>query len=143
MPGVKGRSGGKRQGAGRIAFCPTDAQRKLVKSVAGFGLRAEDIAQLIYDKKGKPISVDTLARYFLTELSQGRLQSNIAVANTLYEKAIKGDNTCMIFWLRTRAGWKDEPQRIEHSGPGGEPIRTAQVNMAQFKKAIQDVSQSY
>ena len=63
MPGVKGRSGGKRIGAGRIAFCPTDVQRKLVQSVAGFGLRAEDIAQLVYDKKGKPISVDTLARY--------------------------------------------------------------------------------
>lgn len=143
MPGVKGRSGGKRIGAGRTAFSPTDENRHLVKSLAGLGLRAEDIAQLVNNKQGKPISYDTLARYFSTELTQGRLQSNIAVAKTLYDKAMKGDNTCMIFWLRTRAGWKDEPQRIEHSGPDGQPIRTAQVNIAQFKKAIQDVSQSY
>jgi hypothetical protein len=143
MPGVKGRSGGKRMGAGRIGFCPTDENKHLVKFLAGLGLRAEDIAQLVNNKQGKPISCDTLARYFSAELAKGRLESNIAVAKTLYEKAMKGDNTCMIFWLRTRAGWKDEPQRIEHSGPNGLPISTAQVNIAQFKKAVLDVTKSY
>ena len=32
----------------------------------------------------------------------------------------------MIFWLKTRAGWK-EKQVVEHSGIDGEPIKTAAI----------------
>jgi hypothetical protein len=41
MPGVKGRSGGKRMGAGRIGFCPTDENKHLVKFLAGLGLQSQ------------------------------------------------------------------------------------------------------
>ena len=46
--------------------------------------------------------------------------ANAMVASSLYMKAIKGNVVARIFWLKTRAGWK-EPERIQvqHSGAIG------------------------
>lgn len=143
MAGIKGRSGGKREGAGRSAFKPTEDQREQVKQLTAFGLRQEDILLFIKGAAGKPITVATLAKHFPDELSRGKLVANVSIAKTLYKKALAGDNTCMIFWLRTQAGWKDAPQRVEHSGPEGLPIATTAVSMEAFKKAVHDVKGEY
>lgn len=143
MAGIKGRSGGKREGAGRSAFKPTEEQRELVRQLTAFGLRVEDMVLFIKGTNGKSITANTLTKHFRDELSKGKLRANVAIAQTLFKKAKSGDNTCMIFWLRTQAGWKDAPQRFEHSGPEGLPIATTAVSMEEFRKAVRDVKDDY
>ncbi|CAH0447589.1 hypothetical protein LMG10661_03656 [Ralstonia syzygii subsp. syzygii] len=121
MPGVKGKSGGKREGAGRSAFKPTEEQRDLVMQLAAFGLRHSDICLFIRDAKGKPISEPTMRKNFAVELDTGKLKANVKVAQTLYKKALSGDTTSMIFWLKAQAGWKDV-QRVELTGADGAPV---------------------
>jgi AcrR family transcriptional regulator len=65
------------------------------------------------------ISVQTLSRHYKDELEEARAKGVAKVAATLYSKAIAGDTSAMIFFLRTqgvRAGWiekqDDKPNTV-------------------------------
>ncbi len=49
---------------------------------------------------------------------------NFRIAGTLAQKALAGDNTCMIFWLKTRARWSErvDVARVELTGKDGAPL---------------------
>jgi hypothetical protein len=55
------------------------------------------------------ISPKTLRKHYREELDTGATKANVKVAESLYRKAT-GDGpqsvTAAIFWLKTRAGWK-------------------------------------
>jgi hypothetical protein len=138
MAGVKGKSGGKREGAGRSTFKPTASQIELVHQLAAFGLRYADICLFVKDKFGNPISEPTLRKNFSDEVGTGKLKANVKVAQTLYKKAIAGDTTCMIFWLKTQAGWKDS-QRVELTGPAGGPVQSVRMTADEFKDVAKTV----
>lgn len=60
-------------------------------------------------------------------LKAGRDEADCKVVQSLYEKALKGDTTAMIFWLknRQRFSWRDKvEQSIEHSGEVKQITRT-------------------
>lgn len=59
---------------------------------------------------------------FSRSVKDGRHSADSAVANSLYDKAISGDTTACIFWLKNRrsAQWRD---RHEHTGADGGPIK--------------------
>ena len=102
----------------RPAFEPTDEQRKQVEAMAGFGIPQVDIAKVI------GISKPTLEKYFREELDVGSVKATAKVAQSLFKKATSDGSqsvTAAIFWLKTRAGWK-ETQAVEHSGPNGSPL---------------------
>jgi transposase len=103
------------EGPGRPPHQPTEHSRVQVKTLAAVGIRHEDIAS----KLG--ISADTLTKYYRQELDDGRIDANAQVGKSLYEQAKNGNITAMIFWLKTRAGWK-ETQVQEHTGPDGTPL---------------------
>jgi hypothetical protein len=126
MAGAKGKSGGKRPGAGRSTFKPTDEQRELVMQLAAFGLRHTEIVLFVKAANGKTISEPTLLKNFAAELSTGKVKANVKVAQTLYKKAISGDTTSIIFWLKSQAGWKDT-QRVELTGKDGGPVQTEEA----------------
>ena len=144
MAGVKGKSGGKRPDAGREAFTPTDAQRELVEELASFGHRQSEIVLFIKKKDGSPISEPTLLKNFKAELADGKVKANVKVAQTLYKKAIGGDTTSMIFWLKSQAGWKDT-QRVELTGKDGGPVeqKTTVTNESQIKAAVSKLENEY
>lgn len=100
---------------GRPPHEPTDQNRLQVKTLAAVGIRHEDIAA----KLG--ISADTLTKYYRKELDDGRVDANAVVAKSLYEQAKTGNTSAMIFWLKTRAGWK-ETMVNEHTGADGGPL---------------------
>lgn len=83
---------------------PTDEQRRLVKSLAAFGIRQEEIGKLIQIRSPK-----TLRKHFREELDRGATEANYNVAQSLYQKATGGDTEAAKFWLRCRAGWRDRP----------------------------------
>ena len=48
---------------------------------------------------------------------RGKAQAVASVASTLLSKAKEGDNACMMFYLKTQAGWR-ETQNIDHTTNG-------------------------
>jgi hypothetical protein len=113
-----GPNGGAREGAGRPAFEPTDAERKQVEAMSGYGLPIEQIAILIRDG----IDADTLRKHFSTELQSGKAKANAQVGKTLFQKVMAGDTTAAIWWSKTQMRWS-ETQKHEVSGQNGGPIQ--------------------
>ena len=104
----RGPNGGARPGAGRPAFVPTDAERKQVEALSGYGLPFEQIAALIRDG----INADTLSKHFSIELQSGKAKANAQVGKTLFQKVMAGDTTAAIWWSKTQMRWA-ETQRHE------------------------------
>jgi hypothetical protein len=111
----------KKNQGGRPRFTPTPAQRELVESLAAYGIPHADICLLVKGPNGKPITEHTLRRHFRAELDTGSVKANAKVAGSLFKQATgsgRGAVTAAIFWLKTRAQWK-ETSVLEHGGPGG------------------------
>ena len=89
---------------GRKAHQPDQGTRRQVEAMAGFGVPEADIAGVI------GIDPKTLRRHYRDELKQGHVKANARVAESLYRKATSDGAqsvTAAIFWLKTRAGWKE------------------------------------
>ena len=129
----------------RPQFQPTDKDRALVEQLAAFGIPVTSMTLFVKDKAGKSISEKTLRKHFAKELDQGELKANVKVAQTLFKKAISGDTTSMIFWLKTRARWKESPQRVELTGKDGGPVeqKTTVVDEQQIKAAVTKLEDDY
>lgn len=80
---------------------PTDATRQTVSLHATVGTRQEVIAEIL------GMSVDSLQRHYRSELDTSREKANANVGGALYKKAMSGDTASMIFWLKTRARWRE------------------------------------
>ena len=97
---------------------PDPQQRRQVESLAGYGIPEIDIAGLI------GIDPKTLRKHYRQELDHGHTKANAKVAENLFRKAIgegRESVTAAIFWLKTRARWK-ETSVHEHGGVPGQPI---------------------
>ena len=109
-------------GAGRPEFEPTDAERKQVEALSGYGLPIEQIAVLVRDG----IHIDTLRAHFATELVSGKAKANGQVGKTLFQKAMGGDTSAMIWWSKTQMRWA-ETQKHELTGADGAPLEFAKI----------------
>lgn len=69
-----------------------------------------------------PISTDTLQRHYRAELDAGKREAVAAVGAKLLSKALAGNLTAMIFYLRTQGGWA---VRHEIGGPDGQPLNVS------------------
>jgi hypothetical protein len=96
----------------------TMPQPAKVEALAGYGLSAADIA-LVLD-----VDLELLTSTCSRELESGQIKANARVAESLYRKAL-GDGregvTAAIFWLKTRARWK-ETSVHEHAGVPNSPV---------------------
>ena len=103
---------------GRTAHAPDPANRRQAEAMAAYGVPESDIACVI------GIDPKTLRKHYRQELDQGHTKANAKVAESLFRKAL-GDGpqsvTAAIFWLKTRARWK-EVSVHEHGGVPGQPI---------------------
>ena len=106
----KKQNGGAREGAGRPAFEPTDAERKQVEALSGYGIPIEQIAVLVRDG----IDADTLRKYFITELQSGKAKANAQVGKTLFNKVLAGDTTAAIWWSKTQMRWAETQKHFTH-----------------------------
>lgn len=107
-PKKTGKHGGRREGAGKPAFVPTDEERKQVESYAGMGSSQEDIASLI--RNG--IDRETLVKYFKKDIARGKAKANLKMNDACYQHGLAGNATLIIWWEKTRCGIrepKDEP----------------------------------
>ena len=115
-------------GAGRPAFEPTDAERKQVEALSGYGLPIEQIAVLVRDG----IDTDTLRKHFATELLSGKAKANGQVGKTLFQKVMAGDTTAAIWWSKTQMRWA-ETQKHEVTGADGAPLEFREIKRTVVK----------
>jgi hypothetical protein len=81
---------------------PSQKDREIVETMAGYGIPENDIARVI------GISISTLRKWYSEELETGATKMNSKVAQSLFEKALgtgAGAVTACIFWLKCRARW--------------------------------------
>jgi hypothetical protein len=103
-------------GRGRPPHLPNADTRNKVYTLSTVGTRHEDIASVLN------ISHDTLVKYYKEELDKGRIEANASVAETLFKQAKEGNTTAMIFWLKSRAKWKESTQHEISGNPDGTPV---------------------
>lgn len=112
----------------REKHSPTPESRAEVAALISFGVTRENIASHV------GVSTVTLAKYYKTELANGAVAANARVAGTLYQLAVGGNIAAAIFWLKTRAGWR-ETTRIEAVGAAdAAPIGVA-LNVSKLSTA--------
>ena len=120
--GARPGTGGAQPGAGRPECEPTDAERKQVEALSGYGLPIDQIAVLVRDG----IHVETLRKHFSIELVSGKSKANAQVGKTLFQKVMAGDTTAAIWWSKTQMRWA-ETQKHELTGADGAPLEFAKI----------------
>ena len=95
---------------GRRAHKPDPAQRRQVEAMAAYGIPEIDIAPVL------GIDPKTLRKHYRDELDLGETKANAQVAGFLFNSARSGNVTAQIFWLKTRARWRETPVELKHSG---------------------------
>jgi hypothetical protein len=85
----------------RTAFVVDEAMREKVRYFAGLGVRQDDIAKII------GCAPKTLRKRFRDELDRGVAEANATICGYLFAAAKAGNVTAQIFWLKTRAHWRE------------------------------------
>ena len=81
---------------------PSEKDRKIVESMASYGIPHDDIARVI------GITKPTLEKWYRYELDTAHVKANSMVAQSLFQKATGNGNGAVaacIFWLKVRAHW--------------------------------------
>jgi hypothetical protein len=106
--------------AHRPSYVPTTKDRKVVESMAAYGIPHDQISLAI------DIDAKTLRKHFAHELATAHIKANAKVAETAYRLGTGGKcPPATFFWLKCRAGWREtvnvDQRRI---GPDGTPLGT-------------------
>jgi hypothetical protein len=107
MSTIDDRRQHKRGPGGRPSGYDPEAHPEKAFRLALLGARDEDIAAVL------EIGTSTLYRWqqghpeFWEAIKRGKGEADADVAHSLYQKALGGDTTAMIFWLKCRQGWKE------------------------------------
>ena len=117
--GPRANSGGARAGAGRPGLAPSDSDRKQVEAMSGYGVPIEQIAAVTMGG----IGLEALYNHFREELVAGKAKINAKIGQTLAQKALGGDTAAMVWWSKSRMGFKEKVE-LEHSGANGGPIQS-------------------
>jgi hypothetical protein len=97
----------------RRAHQPDPANRRQVEAMAAYGIPETDISRVV------GIDPKTLRKHYRDELDLGETKANAQVAGYLFNAAKSGNVTAQIFWLKTRARWRETPLELRHSGTVG------------------------
>ena len=97
---------------GRRAHRADPGQRRQVEAMSAYGIPEIDIAGVL------GVDPKTLRKYY-RDVDHGETKANAQVAGYLFNAAKNGNVTAQIFWLKTRARWREAPVELKHSGSIG------------------------
>lgn len=83
---------------------PTKAQRDTVSLHAMVGTPQDTIASLLN------IDAKTLRKHYRDELDHALAKANATIGGSLFNKAKNGDTSAQVFWLKTRAGFREQKE---------------------------------
>src|SRR3979490_3640170 len=92
---------------------PDPSLRRQVEVMAAYGIPETDVTLTA------GIDPKTLRKCYREELDLGTTKANAQVAGFLFNAAKNGNVTAQIFWLKTRARWKEAPAEFKPSGAVG------------------------
>lgn len=130
--------------AGRPKWEPSEADIVQVERLAALGLGSEHIAYF-FDK-----NTDTIYQRihdtpeFSEAIKRGRAKASGKVLKALWGKIENGDTACILFYLKTKMGWK-ETQVVENTGLNGAPIEHAhnvKLEESELRKKIKEMATS-
>src|SRR5438874_6899737 len=87
----------------RKPFVVNETVREKVRHLAGVGVRQDDIAKII------GCAPKTLRKRCREDLDRGVAEANATVSGYLFAAAKAGNVAAQIFWLKTRAYWREKP----------------------------------
>lgn len=125
-----------------VGFEPTPEDRARVQSLAGLGMRHDEIAIMVVSPlTNAPIDEKTLRRHFEQELLEGPVKANSKVAESLYQQAtgtggVARSTTAGIFWAKARMGWR-ETQHVEVDVKSGVLIAPSGSTPEEWVAAVQ------
>jgi hypothetical protein len=128
----------------RTAFVVNDALREKVRHLAGYGVPQDDIAKII------GCAPKTLRKRFRDELDRGVAEANATISGFLFAAAKAGNITAIIFWLKTRAHWReraaaDDPTPDAETGSNSEVLLVLPDNSRdpELTQALRDAQLKY
>lgn len=110
----------------------------MVEQMCAVGIPQESMCLVIRDG----IDKKTLRKHFRTELDTGTIKANTRIGGRLFNKAMSGDTASLIFWCKTRMGWK-ESNIHELTGKDGAPLHPATIKAKDALKLIQDFGRDH
>jgi hypothetical protein len=117
---------------GRPAHKPDPAIRRQVEAMAAYGVPEADISRVV------GVDPKTLRKHYREELDTGQIKANSKVAESLLRKATgEGPQsvTAAIFWLKTRARWKEVVvNEVTHDA--SDPIKVLMQRIAEQGRSI-------
>src|SRR5271155_5674151 len=127
----------------RRAFVVNEAVREQVRHLAGVGVRQDDIARII------GCAPKTLRKRCREDLDRGVAEANATVSGYLFAAARAGNVTAQIFWLKTRAHWR-EKSAPDDPLPGSDAGSNSQVVLLpdnsrdpELTQALQEAQEKY
>lgn len=101
----------------------TEKTQNQVFVMAAAGTKHDIIAKILQ------INQKTLKKHYKYQLDLGRAKANSLVVGALFNNAMSGNVTAQIFWLKTRAGWRE-------STPGSdEPTKLIRIRATRIEKS--------
>jgi hypothetical protein len=104
----------------RAAFVVDEAMRERVRYLAGVGVPQDDIAKIV------GCAPKTLRKRCRDDLDRGVAEANATVSGYLFAATKEGNVAAQIFWLKTRAHWRERPVP-DHAAPDGDTEVTPPV----------------
>ena len=128
----------------RKAFIVNEAIREKVRHLAGIGVRQDDIAKII------GCAPKTLRKRCRDDLDRGVAEANATVSGYLFAAAKAGNVPAQIFWLKTRAHWREKPTP-DGPAPGSGAATNSQVVLVlpdnsrdpELTHVLQDAQEKY
>lgn len=115
---------------------PTRATREVVQLHTLVGTPQDQIAQII------GIDPKTLRKHYRAEIDLASAKANATIGGALFNKAKDGDTASMIFWMKTRAGWR-ETNRTELTSPDGSMSPRPPVDLSGVSdKALKEIAKA-
>jgi len=118
--------------------------RERVRYLAGVGVPQDDIAKII------GCAAKTLRKRFRDDLDRGVAEANATISGYLFAAAKAGNITAIIFWLKTRANWR-ERMAPDEPIPGTDAESNSQVVLVlpdngrdpELRQVLRDAQENY
>jgi len=123
--------------AGRKPHEPTDTNRQLISLHATVGTPRAVIADII------GIDEKTMRKYYREELNQATAKANATIGGALFNKAKNGDTAAQIFWMKTRARWR-ETNDLNLTSEDGSMSPKAALDMSKLSdEALKEIVETF
>jgi hypothetical protein len=127
----------------RKAFAVSDEVRERVRYLSGVGVRQDDIARIV------GCAPKTLRKRLRDELDCGIAEANATIAGSLFANAKAGNIAAQIFWMKTRAHWREQTAADEATSAADAESKPEVLVLLdngrdpELTKALRDAQQKY